>query len=252
MSVSERVLLVTGGGQGIGRAFALGFAREGYGVVIADRNATTAAAVAQEVARAGGRASAIETDVSSRVGCVRMAEHAKKEFGRIDVLVNCAVVKASGRRKFWEIDESEWDRLMAVNVKGVWLAMCSVVPAMREQGGGTIVNMASAVFNAGQIDFLHYVATKAAVIGITRSAARELGEFNIRVNCILPGYVETATESADLRPDPARLAQRMQSQIIKRPADPDDVVGVGLFLASEQSKYMTGQSINIDGGRTFI
>ena len=250
--MGNRSVLITGGGQGIGRAFAERFARDGDRVAIADINSDATERVAATIRASGGTALSVGTDVSDRGSVDAMTARVNAEYGRIDVLINCAVVKASARYQFWEIPEAEWDRLMAVNVKGVWHAICSVVPTMRQIGGGTIVNLSSAVVNAAGPGFLHYVTSKAAIIGMTRSMARELGEYNIRVNSILPGYVETDAERSHERPDAAVLARRLETQIIKRPANTNDVVGVGLFLASDLSGYMTGQSINIDGGRTFI
>jgi 3-oxoacyl-[acyl-carrier protein] reductase len=247
-----RVALVTGAAQGIGRAFALRFAEAGYAVVIADINGAKADRVAAEIAEAGGTASAIETDVTLAESCSEMAGYAKMRHGSIDVLINDAAVRATERRRFWDIDEALWDRMMAVNVKGTWLAMRAVLPAMRAQGGGCIINISSAAFLSGAPNLMHYNASKGAVIGITRSAARELGEFNIRVNAILPGSVETeiAKPAAALKPED--VAARAQGRIIERSAVPSDLAGVALFLASDAAGYMTGQSLNVDGGQSFV
>jgi 3-oxoacyl-[acyl-carrier protein] reductase len=181
-----------------------------------------------------------------------MAEHALAQFGRIDGLINNAALKGldKGRKKLWEIDPDDWDRLMAVNVRGVWLATRAVLPAMQAQGGGSIVNMASTVLLLGSTNFLHYACSKGAVLGFTRSAARELGEFNIRVNCILSGYIPT--DSWQNPADSVNNAVRAQARIIQRAEVAEDLVGAAVFLASADSSYMSGQSINIDGGQTHL
>jgi 3-oxoacyl-[acyl-carrier protein] reductase len=247
-----RVALVTGAAQGIGREFALRFAQAGYAVALADINATQAERVAGEITAAGGTAAAIEADVSLGAACRDMAERTTARFGRIDVLINDAAVRATERQRFWDIDEALWDRMMSVNVKGTWLATCAVLPAMRVQGSGCIINIASAAFLSGAPNLMHYNASKGAVIGITRSAARELGELNIRVNAILPGSVETeiAKPAAALRAED--VAARAQGRIIQRSAVPGDLAGVALFLASDEAAYITGQSINVDGGQSFL
>lgn len=249
---SKRVVIVTGGAQGIGRAFARRFSLDGYAVVIADVNLKKAQATVAELTAIGGVATAIRSDVSEEGDCVAMAEHAIAQFARIDVLINNAALKGldGGRKKLWEIDLIDWDRLMAVNVRGVWLATRAVLPAMRMQGGGSIINMASTVILNGSTNFLHYAASKGAVLALTRSAARELGEFNIRVNCILSGYIPT--ESWQSPADPLKNMARNQARIIKREQVPEDLVGAAAFLASPDSSYLSGQSINIDGGQTHL
>ncbi len=244
--------IVTGAAQGIGRAFARAFAAAGYAVVIADLDALKGAAVVREIEATGGSAVFIETDVSDAAACRRLAERARAQFERIDVLVNNAAVRAAERRRFWEIDEGLWDRMMAVNVKGVWLAMSAVVPAMREQRGGCIINMSSAAYLAGAPNFLHYTASKAAVVGMTRSAARELGEFGIRVNAILPGSVTTEIAKPATSLAAKDAAARNGGRIVQRDETPADLVGVALFLASEAASYITGQSLNVDGGQSFL
>lgn len=246
MSAPAPVVTITGAAQGIGAVFARRFAAAGYRVVVADVQGERARAVAAAIVSEGGEATALGVDVSDEAGSEAMAAHALREYGRIDVLINNAARKSGGRKKLWEISVHEWDALMAVNARGVWLGMRAVLPAMREQGGGSIVNMCSNVVIDGTANFLHYVASKGAVLAMTRAAARELAEFGIRVNAILPGYIATESSRA-LRAggddDPRRL--------IKRPQTPDDLVGAALFLASEASGYMTGQLLDVDGGTTF-
>jgi 3-oxoacyl-[acyl-carrier protein] reductase len=244
------VAVITGAARGIGRAFALRFARDGYRVAIADVDAAGAEAVRREIEANGGAAIAIRTDVASEGDCRRMAEETLGAFGRIDVLINDAALFADLQRKpFWEIEASEWDGVMAVNVRGTWLAMKAVVPTMRARRSGNIINMSSNTVLLGRPGFLHYVGSKGAIIGMTRAAARELGEYNIRVNCILPGLTDTGIERKS--DDPARRAELAKEQSIKRPEVPDDIVGVAAFLASDDARFITGQAITVDGGNAF-
>lgn len=244
------VVIVTGAARGIGRAFALRFARDGYRVTIADVNGDGVEAVRREIAGAGGEGLALRIDVSSEADCARMVAETIRAFGRIDVLINDAALFADLYRKpFWEISVEEWDAVMSVNARGTWLAMKAVVPPMREQRSGCIINMSSNTVLLGRPGFLHYVASKGAIIAITRSAARELGDFNIRVNCILPGLTDTGVERKS--DDPARRAELAKEQIIKRPEVPDDLVGVAAFLASQDARFMTGQAMTVDGGNAF-
>jgi 3-oxoacyl-[acyl-carrier protein] reductase len=248
----QRVVVITGGGHGIGRAYARRFAAESYDVVVADIDFDRAVDAVTELEADGGSASAVRADVSDEADCGGMAAHALERFGRIDVLINNAGLKglSPGGRNMWEIDTAEWDRLMAVNVRGVWLATRAVLPAMRAQGGGSIINMASSVLLGGSTGFIHYAASKGAVLGFTRSAARELGEYNIRVNCIMAGYIPT--EPWQLAVDPAVNEARRRGRIIKRDQVAEDLCGAAVFLASPESGYMSGQSVNIDGGRTHL
>lgn len=243
---TAKVAIVTGGAQGIGAVFARRFAESGYGVVIADILTDRAQDVAGAIRAAGGTATGVAADVSDEASTRAMAEHALRAYGRIDVLINNAARKSGGPKNLWEIPVEDWDELMAVNVRGVWLAMRAVVPAMRQQGTGSIINMGSSVVLKGMPNFLHYAASKGAVAAMTRCAASELAEYGIRVNAILPGFirVESSKPHGSEEHDPGRL--------IKRPQTPEDLVGAALFLASEASSYMTGQALDIDGGLTFI
>lgn len=247
---SPRVAVVTGAGRGIGRAFALRFAADRYRVVVADRDGATATKVRDEISASGGQALALAVDVAREADCERIASETLRAFGRVDVLINNAAVFADlARKPFWEIDAEEWDRVMAVNVRGTWLAMKAVVPPMRDHGGGSIVNMSSNTFLSGRPGLMHYVGSKGAVVGLTRVAARELGEFNIRVNCILPGLTQTGVVRAS--DDPSRHPALLEQQSLKRLEVADDLVGTAAFLASDDSRFMTGQAITVDGGYTF-
>jgi 3-oxoacyl-[acyl-carrier protein] reductase len=242
---------VTGGGQGIGRGYARRLASDGFRIVVADRNEEKAQAVATEIAGEGAEAAAVAIDVADETQCERMSAAALERFGRIDVLINNAAIFSTIELKpFWELSVNEWDELMAVNVRGSWLAMKAVVPAMRDQGGGSIVNVSSSVVLGGRPNYLHYVTSKSAVIGMTRAAARELGAFNIRVNCIMPGA--TTTEIPRKTVSPERAQALLANQSLKRAAGVDDLIGVAAFLASDDSRFMTGQTLNVDGGNLFL
>ncbi len=244
------VAIVTGAARGIGRAIGVRLAQNGFRIVIADLNLAQAELVREEIISAGGEAIAVRTDVADEASCAACAARAIESYGRIDVLVNDAAIFADlVRRPLWEIDVAEWDRVFGVNVRGMWLMMKAVFPAMRDRGSGSIVNVSSNTFLSGVPGFAHYVASKGAVVGLTRSAARELGELNVRVNCILPGLTRTEVERAV--DEPGRYDQLLRSQSIKRVGVPDDLVGTVAFLASSDSSFMTGQALTVDGGNTF-
>jgi 3-oxoacyl-[acyl-carrier protein] reductase len=248
--VKRSAAIVTGAARGIGHAIALRLARDGFRILIADLNLAQARLVCDEIIIAGGEAIAVRTDVADEASCASCVAHALENYGRIDVLVNDAAISADlVRRPLWEIEVAEWDRVFGVNVRGMWLMMKAVFPAMRDQGSGSIINVSSNTFLSGVPGFAHYVASKGAVVGLTRSAARELGEMNIRVNCIMPGLTRTEVErTVD---EPGRYDQLLRSQSIKRVSVPDDLVGTVAFLASSDSSFMTGQALTIDGGNTF-
>ncbi|HLI26313.1 MAG TPA: SDR family oxidoreductase [Chloroflexota bacterium] len=250
MRLQGRVAIVTGGGHGIGRAYVLGLAREGARVAIAELDAAAAERVANEVAAAGGEALAIPTDVSDEASTRNMARVTAERFGGIDILVNNASIFATipmSRVGFEQISVEEWDRLMAVNLKGPWLCARAVVPYMRQRGKGKIINIASGtVLDGGGGTRAHYVASKAGVVGLTRTLACELGKDNICVNTLAPGSTlseENPTEDI-LRFRQAAAATR----VLKRVQRPEDLVGTVLFLASDDSDFMTGQMIVCDGG----
>lgn len=242
-----KVAIVTGAAGGIGAVFARSLAAEGAKVVIAD--IAPGEAVVREIAAAGGEAIFVATDVTAAAAVGALAQAAETRFGRIDVLVNNAAMMASlQHRSFLEIDSAEWDRLMAVNVRGPFECAKAVVPAMRRQGHGKIVNMSSGTFFRAPPNMLHYVTSKGAIIGMTRALARELGPFNIMVNAIAPGL----TISDGVRANPAYTRQRLDIQrdarALKRDETPADLVGALLFLASADSDFVTGETIVVDGG----
>ena len=249
MLLDNKVVIVTGGGHGIGRAYCRGIAHEGGKVVVADIDAAAADIVAEEISGDGGEALAVRTDVASLASSQDMTKQALDRFGQIDGLINNAAIFATipiSRVGFQEISEEEWDRVMEVNVKGVWLCSRAVAPAMQERQRGSIVNIASGTVLNGSVGRIHYVASKAAVVGFSRVLARELGPSNVRVNTIAPG----STLSED-KPTEDILQMRQANvgnRALKRVERPDDLVGTAIYLLSDLSAFVTGQMIVVGGG----
>ena len=247
--LQDRVIIVTGGAHGIGRAYCEGLAREGARVVVADLDPEGAEAVVKALGAEGKAALAVLADVSQPEATERMAQAAMERFGRIDGLINNAALfqrPAMSRMPFDQIPIDEWDRLMAVNLRGVFLCCRAVVPYMKQQRSGKIVNISSGtVFNGSPL-VAHYVASKAGVIGLTRSLARELGEYNINVNAVAPGLTMSMDEVSEARM--AQNQQRVQARALKRTEVPQDLVGTAIFLCSPESDFMTGQTLVVDGG----
>ena len=203
--------------------------------------------------RAGDRAHAVSVDVSSAASARAMIVETERYFGRIDVLINNAAIFATLRpQPFDAIAEEEWDRVMAVNVKGIWNCVRAVVPVMKAQGGGRIVNVASAIVGKGTPYLLHYVTSKGAVIAMTRALARELGEHGIGVNAIAPGLTLSDTARANPQLTGFQAAAVLEARSLKREAFPEDIEGAVLFLASADSAFMTGQTLVVDGGSVFL
>lgn len=250
-SVEGRVVMITGAGQGIGRAYALKFAEAGAIPVIAEINGAKGDAVAAEIEAAGGQALSIQTDVTDPTSVKAAVAATLDRFGRIDVLINNAAIFVTlGRQPFWEIDLEEWRAVMDVNITGCFICASAVAGPMREAGGGRIINISSSTVPQGIPGFTHYVTSKSALIGMTRCMARELGDANIAVNAVLPGMIETEIENAG-RNDAGRAAI-ISHQSLKRQQEPMDMVGTLLFLSSPASGFMTGQSLCVDGGAAFI
>ena len=243
-----KVAIVTGGARSIGAAFAKGLAAEGARVVIADLDAAeeTLAIIKQ----AGGEAMAVRTDVTQETDCQNMVAEAVKAYGKLDILVaNAGLWVHLERQSALEIDVETWQKVMAVNVQGVWLSAKAAIPAMRKNQYGKIVTVASTRAMKGGAGMLHYDASKGAVIAITRSLAREWGETGIRANVIAPGA--TDTEISQALADDTQKERRVasaQARAIKRAEEPDDLVGACLFLASPESDFMSGQTMVVDGG----
>ena len=244
-----KVAIVTGGAHGIGRAYCLGLAGEGAKIAVADLDLEGATAVAAAIKADGGEGLAIETDVSSEESTLDMARRTAERFGTVDLLINNAAMFETvpmSRVGFMETDPAEWDRLMAVNLKGPWLCARAVFPYMKKQGSGKIVNISSGTVFGGNATRPHYVASKAGVIGLTRNLAREVGEYGINVNTLSPG----STMTEDLPPGADREVRyrAVGLRASKRVQTPADLVGVMVFLCSADSDFMSGQLVNVDGG----
>jgi len=248
MRLKDKVIIVTGGGVGIGRAYATGLAREGARVVVADIQEEEARKAASEIKQGGGEALALPVDVTSAEKTQAMADKTLQKYGRIDVLVNNAGLYSAIKKKaFAEITAEEWDRVMAVNLKGLFLCVQAVYPAMKEQGKGKIINISSGTALGGTPFFLHYVTSKAGVIGFTRALARELGPDNICVNAITPGLTISGPQQEGVL-TPEQLQDRRRRRAFQRDQYPQDLVGTMIFLCSADSDFITGQTINVDGG----
>jgi len=243
-----RVAIVTGAAKGLGRTYALALAEDGWTVVAAD--VLDAGPVVDEITAAGSSAHAIEVDVSDEHAAERLAAQTLDRFGRIDVLVNNAAIFTSIRKKpFDELTVEEWDRMFAVNVRGTWLCAKAVTPAMKDARAGRIVNVTSTTVPSGVPLFLHYVASKAAIVGLTRALARELGEWGICVNAIAPDYVPHDAEYAAQQPEMAATLARQRC--FQRDMTPDDLVGTLRYLVDPGSAFVTGQVLYVNGGRLF-
>jgi NAD(P)-dependent dehydrogenase (short-subunit alcohol dehydrogenase family) len=249
--LAGKVAVVTGAARGIGAEYALAFAARGCRVVVADV-APTDATVAK-IRAAGGACVSVHADLSIRADADTMAGAATDEWGRIDVLVNTAARYAGlYRGPLEDIPPQEWDEVMAVNVRGVWNATSAVLPAMRSQGSGSIVNISSSTVLKGTAGALHYVASKGAVLAMTRAMAREVGGAGIRINCVTPGLVSNEASREGHEAEFAeRAAQRARERSLPREMREADLVGTVLFLSSAVSGFVTGQNITVDGGAIF-
>ncbi|MDN8617360.1 SDR family NAD(P)-dependent oxidoreductase [Variovorax ginsengisoli] len=244
--MANKVVIITGAAQGIGRTYALAMARQGARICVSDivpPDETLTAVLAE-----GAEAMGIRCDVTDQASVDAMVAAALGAFGRIDVLVNNAALFASLRmRSFMDLDLQEWDKVMTVNVRGTWQVTKAVVPSMRATGGGSIINIASATVFKGSPLLAHYVASKGAVVAMTRALAREVGDANIRINALAPGLVM----SEGVQDHPGWLESSksiVASRAIKRESQPEDMVGALLFLASDDSEFVTGQTLVVDGG----
>lgn len=245
-----KTAVITGGGQGLGRAYCLGFAEQGAKVAVVDRNPETAASVAKEIADAGGTALAVETDIASEEAVEAMAAKVSAELGPPLLLVNNAgLLSTLDLKPATEIPASEWDMVMAVNIKGTFLCAKACLPAMIEEGYGKIVNISSNTVCFGRTGYLHYVTSKMAVIGMARSLAAEFGEKGVRVNTIIPGVVETEIPRETI--DPTLLENVAKLTALRRVEEPKDLLDAALYLCSPASDFVTGQSLIVDGGLYF-
>ena len=243
--LTDKVAIVTGGGKGLGKAFCAGLAKEGAKVVMAvHRMDEEAAPALREIEARGGYA--LEVDVTNEEDTHRMANETVKRYGRIDILVNnAAYYYGVARKPFYEISSEEWDRAMSVSVKGAWLCSKAVFPQMKKQGKGKIINLSSDTAFAPTKGMIHYVVSKAAIIGVTRVLSGELGQYGICVNAVAPGFTDTpasrtigSVEKFDVSSTP-----------LGRVGLPEDVVGSVIFFASDESDFVSGQTLIIDGAR---
>ena len=244
------VVIVTGGAMGIGRALANRFAKDGSAVVIAD--VSGAADAAAEIAATGAKAIGVTCDVSDPASCEAMAVEAVNAFGRIDTLVNNAGLYSTLKlTEFDQITPEEWQRVLSVNVMGQALVTAAVLPTMRAQRSGAIVNMSSGTPFKGVPYLLHYVASKGAINAMTKALAKELGSAGIRVNGVAPGF----TMSDGVKANPHQVEKlkdiSVSARVIARDQLPEDVVGAVVFLASQDAAFMTGQTLVVDGGAYF-
>jgi len=246
MRLAGKVAIVTGGARHIGAAYARKLAAEGAAVVIAD--VLDGNGVIEEIKSCGGKAMGLQVDVSREEDTARMAAETVNAFGRIDILVNnAAIFIAIQRQPFYQITADEWDRVSAVNIKGPFLCAKAVFPQMKQQRNGKIINISSSTVFSGTPLFLHYVASKAALIGMTRSLAREVGEYGICVNAIAPGLIQHEGQNA-----PKEFTEfQLKARSLKRLQTPEDLLGVLIYLASADSDFVTGQTFLVDGGSIF-
>jgi NAD(P)-dependent dehydrogenase (short-subunit alcohol dehydrogenase family) len=245
--VKDRIAIVTGAAQGIGAIYAKALAAEGATVVVSDILDGTS--VVEAIEAAGGQALYVKADVSDEASVQALVDRTVETFGRIDILVSNAAVYASLKMKpFTEIDVAEWDKVMAVNVRGAFLCAKSVAPVMKANGYGRIVNIASGTVFKGTPNFLHYVTSKGAIVAMTRALARELGEHGICVNTLAPGLVLSEQVLANKEMREALTAPVLASRAIKRDQHSEDLIGPLLFLTSDDCAFMTGQAVVVDGG----
>lgn len=247
--LKNKVAIITGGAYGIGRAFSLGMSDEGAKVVIADIDLKAAEKTVKEIESRGGEAIGVKTDVSVVEETLELAEKASGRFGGIDILVNNAAVnyrEKLTKGSFMDLELMEWDRVMAVNLKGPLLCIRAVFPYMKTQRKGKVINLASGTFFASAIPVPHYIASKGGVIGLTRALSAELGQYNININCIAPG--RTLNEDADNQEALEACKARAAFRSLKRVEYPEDLVGAAIFFSSSDSDFITGQTLVVDGG----
>jgi 3-oxoacyl-[acyl-carrier protein] reductase len=265
--LDDRVIIVTGGAQGIGKAYVEALAGEGAKIVVADLNAEAAGALVRSLGEDGKDAMAVTVDVSNPDDAERMVSETLARFGRVDGLVNnAAVYQRPGlfRGPFDQIPVDDWDRVMAVNLRGIFLCCRAVISHMKERGSGKIINISSGTVAQGTANFAHYsstvaqgtpnfahyVTSKAGVIGFTRSVAREMGEYGINVNAIAPGYT-LSMDDEDVDDTVRATDQRsINNRALSRSEKPEDLVGTVVFLCSSDSDFITGQTLAVDGGNT--
>jgi 2-deoxy-D-gluconate 3-dehydrogenase len=246
--LEDKVVIITGGSQGIGLAFSQAFARSGSRVVIVNRRAGIGEAAAQGIRDGGGSAISIPADVSQRDSVRAMVKKTLQHHERIDVLVNNAGVAV--RKPAVEFTNEELDMIFDINLKGLFLCCTTVGEQMIRQGGGNIINTSSIVAGFALMDRAPYSATKAGITQLTKSLALEWARYGIRVNAIGPGIIQTPLTEAYIRNNPEKIAKTLKKIPLARFGKPEDLVGATLFLASSASNYLTGQTLYVDGGYT--
>jgi len=247
MRFKDKSVIITGGGGKIAKAYALAFAKEGAKLSLPD--IASADHIVKAVTDMGGTAITMACDVSNEASVRAMVNETVKQFGTVDVLVNnAAYFMTVWKGPFWEMSVEEFDKAIAVNVRGSWLCAKAVAPHMQKQKSGKIINISSNVALTGNPNYIHYVTSKGALIAMTRAMAKELGDWNICVNTVSPGFVVTEGRKVDPEYEKVRAQQRS----IKRTQVENDLVGTVLFLSSNESDFMSGQLLNVDGGFHFI
>ena len=251
MRLKGKVAIITGGARGIGKAYALRLSEEGAKVVVAD--VLEGAGATEEISRrTGGDTFALRMDVSDERSTQEMARRTVGRFGKIDILVNNAAIFASvGKKPFMEISGDEWDKVMRVNLKGMFLCCKAVYPQMKKQGKGKIINISSSTFFNGVTYFLHYVTSKGGIIGFTRALAREIGDDGICVNAVAPGLTMSEVLRDGSMYSSDYFKSVANSRCLKRDELPEDLTGTILFLSSDESDFITGQTFLVDGGGLF-
>lgn len=257
LDLGHKVALITGAGQGVGRQTALHFAAHNCGgVVVNDFHLDRAEAVAEEVRALGGRALAIQGDVTDLAAVKAMLVRAEAELGPVEILVNNAGNAGAAptrdtRAPFWEVGPEVWDQFIRVNFYGVINCTSAVVPGMIERGGGRIVTVISDAGRMGETGLEIYSGAKAGAAGFMRGVARSLGRYNIAANCVSIAATLTPAIEERLRADPDRLKKMMSNYVIRRPGRPDDVANMILYLSSDASAWVTGQTYPVNGGFSF-
>ncbi len=247
MRFKDKSVIITGGGGKIAKAYAMAFAKEGAKLSLPD--IASADQIVKTIKDMGGTAISMACDVSNEGSVQAMVAETVKQFGTVDILINNAAYFMSvWKGPFWEMKVDEFDKAMAVNVRGSWLCAKAAVPYMQKQKSGKIINLSSNVALTGNPNYIHYVTSKGALIAMTRAMAREVGDWNICVNTVSPGFV--VTEGRQVDPEYEKI--RAQQRSLKRSQVEDDLVGAVLFLSSSESDFMTGQLMNVDGGFHFV
>ena len=245
--LAGKVALVTGGASGIGRATALTFAREGAKLIIADMNEDGGRQTVHMITENGGDATFVQVDVSNATEVEAMISKAVETYGRLDCAHNNAGVGTPSRVPTADYTEEQWDYVLRINLKGVWLCMKYEIPQMLKQGGGAIVNTASVAGLVGFPTSSAYVASKHGVVGLTKTAALEYARHGIRVNCVCPGYIETPMTERS-RNDPERMAHMIASEPIGRLGKPEEIAETVVWLCSDAASFVTGHTMTVDGG----